>query len=239
MYAAGAHGDVAPIRTISGSNTGLYYAWDIAVDAHGLMYVVNNAGRYGKNSITVYAAGANGNVAPIQTISGPQTTLYFPTGIAVDAQGNIYVQNHGWDDILVFAPGANGDVAPARIIWSPWMTDPGTSLAVNAKGAIYTANSRQCGYYGCYGTSAVLRFPPGANGYVADVKTITGSKTQLNSPDAIALGPEGRIYVTDVGDSSSIFVYAAGAHGNIAPMTIAGSNTGFDFFPGPVGIDVR
>ncbi len=239
VYAAGAHGNVAPIRTISGSNTGLSYAWDIAVDPHGLTYVVNNAGGYGQCSITVYAAGANGNVAPIQTISGPQTTLSFPTGIAVDAQGNIYVQNHNEDDILVFAPGASGDVAPARTIRSQWMSNPGAGIAVNAKGAIYIGNSPQCGYYGCYGASVVLRFPPGANGYVADVKTLTGPKTQLNNPDAIALGPGGRIYVTDVGDHS-IFVYAAGAHGNVAPLqTIAGSNTGFDNYPGPAGIDVR
>ena len=41
--------------------------------------------------MTVYAAGANGNVARIQAISGSNTRLRQPFGIAVNAEGQIYV----------------------------------------------------------------------------------------------------------------------------------------------------
>ncbi|MGA7871683.1 MAG: hypothetical protein WCA22_12375 [Candidatus Binatus sp.] len=40
-------------------------------------------------SITVYSAGSNVNVAPIAAISGPNTHLAFPFGIALDSSDNI------------------------------------------------------------------------------------------------------------------------------------------------------
>ncbi len=63
--------------------------------------------------MTVYAAGANGNVAPIQTISGNSTFLG-GNGIAVDASDNIYVL--AGHRVVVYAAGANGNVAPIQVV---------------------------------------------------------------------------------------------------------------------------
>src|SRR5438034_4321005 len=50
-------------------------------------------------SVTVYAAGASGNVAPIATIGGSSSTdntgLNYPVGIARDGAGRLYVTNPG------------------------------------------------------------------------------------------------------------------------------------------------
>ena len=43
----------------------------------GRLYVTNYAG----SRITVFAQGATGNVAPLQTIEGSDTALYHPLGI--------------------------------------------------------------------------------------------------------------------------------------------------------------
>ena len=51
------------------------------------VYVANNYGS-AAGSVTVYAAGATGNAKPIQNISGSNTDLGGPSGIAVDADGN-------------------------------------------------------------------------------------------------------------------------------------------------------
>ena len=68
----------------------------------------------------VYAAGANGNAAPIAaTIVGPKTGLIVPGGIGVDAaEAEVYVANNGGPtfNVLVFAAGANGDVSPIATI---------------------------------------------------------------------------------------------------------------------------
>jgi hypothetical protein len=83
VYASGARGNVAPVQTISGSNTELNGPISVAV-AEGNIYVLNAAFASIQNaSITVYAAGASGNVAPIQTIEGSETGLSLPGQIVV------------------------------------------------------------------------------------------------------------------------------------------------------------
>lgn len=57
----------------------------------------------------------NGAIAPAATIAGAATTLSTPSGVALDATGNIYVANAA-GSIAVFAAGANGNVAPVQSI---------------------------------------------------------------------------------------------------------------------------
>ena len=126
VYRAGARGDSAPIKTISGSNTGLNGPQQIALDTHGRIYVVNGRGGSGRPfSVTVYATLANGNVAPIRTIAGSKTRMYSPAGVAVDGSGHIYIANssdplfgHG-HTVTVYAAFANGNVAPINTISGP------------------------------------------------------------------------------------------------------------------------
>ena len=90
VYPAGGEGNVAPIATISGPRTGLHESWDVAVDSVGRIYVAN-AGVHGDlGSVTVYAAGSDGDVSPIAMISGPKSGIRWPDGIDVDSRP-IYV----------------------------------------------------------------------------------------------------------------------------------------------------
>jgi hypothetical protein len=83
-FAAGATGNVAPIRTIAGSNTGLDggngFSFGLAVSKKTGEIFVSNPG---SNTILGFAATASGNVAPIQTIAGSSTGLGDPLGLAV------------------------------------------------------------------------------------------------------------------------------------------------------------
>ncbi len=83
-FAAGATGNVAPIRTISGSNTGLDggngSSFGLAISKTSADIFVSNPV---SNAILVFAATASGNVAPIQTIAGSATELSVPLGLAV------------------------------------------------------------------------------------------------------------------------------------------------------------
>ncbi|MGA8325122.1 MAG: hypothetical protein WB757_03480, partial [Candidatus Cybelea sp.] len=58
----------------------LTYPWGIAVDGRNRIYVTNIAT---PKSVSIFAADANGDVAPIRQLSGPKTKLYNPIGIAV------------------------------------------------------------------------------------------------------------------------------------------------------------
>lgn len=67
-----------PIQKLRGGNTKLDGPYGIAVDSSADIYVSNSA----NSTLTVYKAGANGNVAPI-IIKGRKTMMYSPAGIAL------------------------------------------------------------------------------------------------------------------------------------------------------------
>ena len=100
----------APTATIAGGNTGLFTPVGIARDGAGNIYVTDAS----NNSITVYAAGASGNVSPTATIAGGNTGLIQPIGIALDGAGNIYVTSG--NSSMVYAAGASGNATPTATI---------------------------------------------------------------------------------------------------------------------------
>ena len=87
------------------------------MDRNGNIYVANS----GNDSVTEYAplvAGPLADTAPIATISGGNTDLDEPQGIAVDSKGYVYVSNSGSNSILKFKPPDSGgnDNAPIEEI---------------------------------------------------------------------------------------------------------------------------
>lgn len=221
VYAAGANGNVAPIRTIAGSNTGLDTPWSMALDASGKVYVTNRASVVRKyDSVTVYAAGANGNVAPIQTIAGSNTGLHTPSDIALDASGNIYVTN-GYS-VNIYGAGANGNVEPIRTISGALAgLDSAEGITVGVSGKVYVTNHFGGGL-GCFGSVTV--YAAGANGNIPPVQTICGKLTRMGAPSGVALDAAAHIYVLN--ESGRVTVFPADANGDLVPMrTISGPRT--------------
>jgi len=62
--------------------------------------------------VLVFASGASGNATPVAVISGANTGLMDPSGVAVDTSGNIWVSDAAANAIYRFASTANGNVAP-------------------------------------------------------------------------------------------------------------------------------
>jgi sugar lactone lactonase YvrE len=183
-YASGAQGNASPIATIAGSNTGLtpptggQGPLGIAVDAKGTIYVTDRF--FGPaGGVLIFAPGSNGNVAPIATISGTNTLLSQPFGIAVDAAGNIYVANDGSSGVTVYAPGSNGNVAPIRqIAGSNTELGDVAGVTVDTSGKIYTASSLVT-------FAHISVFAADANGDVAPVSILSSSV--LFEPGELAL----------------------------------------------------
>lgn len=111
------------------------------------------------------------NIAPTLVLSGALTGLTRPSGIALDATGNLYVSDEG-------------------------------SVSV---------------------PPSILVFPSGLTGTVdqAPARKITGSNTQLFAPTDVAVDASGNIYVADTTASGAgmVYIFAASANGNVAPMT--------------------
>jgi len=122
VYPPGANGNVAPKATIADGahdkNTQLNTPRGLALDSAGNIYVTNAPGN---DTVTIYAAGKFGNVAPVKIISGADTGLNLPHGIGVDSDGTIYVSNDGSDNkgvdtVTVYAPGSSGNAKPIATI---------------------------------------------------------------------------------------------------------------------------
>ena len=129
VYASTANGNVTPKATIANGNnekrTQFQSPAGMALDSAGNIYVTNDgSANGGTDSVTIYAAGKFGDVAPMATISGPKTGLNLPHGIGIDSDGKIYVSNDGSDNkgvdtVTVYAPGSSGNVAPLATISGP------------------------------------------------------------------------------------------------------------------------
>jgi len=227
VYPVGTSGNASPTQFISGSNTGLTNPYAIAVDSSGNIYVANGiGGPVYTGTVTVYAAGSTGNVAPTAVIEGPETGLYAPEGIALNPlNGDIYVTNaaggpSGNGSITFYSPGSNGDVAPAGTITGSYtgLYAP-AGLSLDPIGNIYVANLAN--YIAIYAAGSVGNVPP--------VLTIGGALTGLTIPYDVALDSSLNVYAPNSSDEYgpySVTIYGAGLGGNLAPLrTISGKRT--------------
>ena len=132
MRQRGAHGD-----DFTGSNTGLDLVDGVGTDAAGTIFADSTDG----NSIQVFPAGANGNVAPTYTISGSNTGLGEPDDVVVGFNGQLYVSNGSPASLTVYAPGASGNATPVQDITGS-NTDLGgpDDLAVDTAGDIFVTD---------------------------------------------------------------------------------------------------
>jgi hypothetical protein len=79
IYADGAYGDATPEFTLSGPLTHLLGTDALAIDPDSREYVASAQ----SNTICVYPSNASGNVPPAAIISGPDTGLNDPLGLAI------------------------------------------------------------------------------------------------------------------------------------------------------------
>lgn len=124
-YAPGASGNSSPIAKIQGASTGLNAPAGMAIGAGGKLLVANH-GSVGNRSVSVteYAHGATGNIAPVATIAGAATSLSGPWGVLSDGLGDLLVANSSANSVTEYAPGATGNA-------SPFATLKGASTALN------------------------------------------------------------------------------------------------------------
>ena len=228
-FPADSNGDVAPNVTISGPATGLTEPVGLALDKSGNLYVVNCGSTctfpaQGPPSVEEFAAGSQGNVAPIKTIAGSHTGLVGPGAVALSATGQLFVVDPYGNRIDVFSANAKGNIKPVRTI-----TGPRTGLG-QPEGIALTTQGM---YTQAYADADLKIFRANAKGDAAPKRIIEGSHTRIEPyTEGISAGPNQSVFVVDRGTvfggspAPEILQFAATAKGNTAPLVdIAGSNT--------------
>jgi sugar lactone lactonase YvrE len=234
---------------INGTDTAasFYNPTGLAIDAAGNLYLAdsyNNVIR--KISTTqVVSTLAGAGSAGFNNGIGNAASFFLPTGVALDASGNVYVADAGNNVIR--------QISPAGVV----TTLAGTGASGNTDGSSTTAT---------FNSPQGLAVDPRGNVYVADngnnsirkitptgvVSTLAGNGNQgttngvdtaarFYEPTAVAIDASGNVYVADFGNSLIRKVTPSGIvttlAGNAATGIVNGSGTAASF-NGPTGITI-
>ena len=179
----------------------------LAVDSTGNLYIsdsLNRRVRKVANGIITTIAGTGGGGYPRNGTTATAAPVTWPSGLAVDSQGNVYVADTvdgrvykiSNGTISTFAgteqaPVASGDNGPATMatLFNPQY------LALDAAGNLYISD---------YGTQSVRKVSngiittaagTGVQGYSGDNGPATSAK--LADPEGIAVDSAGTLYIAD------------------------------------------
>lgn len=236
--ASTAEGDLSPDRhfpeTIA-EPTGLFL--DQTADT---LYVANT----GQNAILIYENASalelpDGLASADRLISGPETGLRRPGGVAYDAtRQRLYVANEGNASILVFHAGCsetgllNGDIPPCQVL-------SGASTLLDAPGALAVDPARDILYISNEGANSILVYENASQSSTQGNLPPTRTISSIQSPLGIFIdSANDRLYVVQSEDQAAVLVYenASTRAGQTSPdRTLTGSNTLLVF---PTGIDV-
>jgi LPXTG-motif cell wall-anchored protein len=177
VFAPGANGDVAPIRTISGGATNINDAYGINVLADGSFWLASNGWNSGSVSLAYWPAGASGNVAPSRAISGANTGFAHPVDSIINAAGELVISGYtpNNDGAVAFFPStSNGDITPTnRILGSNTHLSRAMGLAEDSCGGLFVANFNQ--------EVAIFGTPCGSNGSVSSGGSQSGGSSETTA----------------------------------------------------------
>lgn len=121
VFADGADGDVAPLRSIAGPSTQISAPVLLFLDlVHQEIFLSNIVFGPDPARLLVFGLGATGDATPLRSISGATSAIGNPRSVVVDLEHDeLFVTEYDSSVVRVYARTADGDVAPLRTIGGP------------------------------------------------------------------------------------------------------------------------
>ena len=237
------------INTIAGNGIGCCFSGDdgpathaqfyvpagVAADAAGNVYVADTFNdrirKIDRAGVITTVAGTTA-AAPVGTGDGPaiQARLAWPTGLRLDATGNVYIADAGTMRVRRLSPdgtittiagsgpgvpGYGGDGGAATSAQLSWPKD----IAFDAQGNIYIADTGNCVIRKVSPLGVITTIAGnGLPGYSGDGGSATNAL--LNLPSGLAIDSAGNIYVADTNNYRVRMISTSGII-----TTVAGNGT--------------
>jgi sugar lactone lactonase YvrE len=219
----------------SATEAEFYNPSGVAVDATGNVYVAdydNHRIRKITPAGVVSTLAGGGNGAGYKDSTGTEARFAFPTGVAVDKLGNVFVADR--DNQVIRKITATGEVTTlagkvsntggyADGAGTDALFNAPVGLAVDANNNVYVAEFgghriRKITQAGVVSTIA----GNGTPGFVQG----SGTTAQFNKPAGVAIDKDGALFIADVGNNCIRKVSIANEVSLFAGSGIAGANTG-------------
>ena len=191
--------DTAWVRRYNGPGNSNDWAYSLAIDGQGNVYVTG--GSRGSGTSVDYATikyNANGDTQWVRRYNGPGNSYDYAYALAVDGQGNVYVTGYSIgsatsrDYATIEYNSAGVEQWVARYNGPGNTDDEAYSLAVDGQGNVYvTGYSTGSGTYYDYGT---IKY--NSAGVQEWVQRYNGSGNGFDEAYALVVDGQGNVYVT-------------------------------------------
>jgi hypothetical protein len=206
----------------------------VARDAAGTLYVADSTNhtirKVTSAGVVTTFAGTAGSAGSADGL-GTAASFNFPTGIALDASGNVYVSDTTNNLVRKITPagavttlaGVAGIVGSSDGIGGNALFNAPGGLAVDASGNIYLADT---------GNSTIRKITPanvvttfaGLPG-VAGLRDGSGSTAWFNQPKALTVDGSGNVWVADTGNAAIREITPAGVVSTLALVAATTTTT--------------
>ncbi|MDB5255533.1 MAG: hypothetical protein JWM14_228 [Chitinophagaceae bacterium] len=232
----------------TGTSSSFVFPLGIAVDASGNVYI-GDEGAHNVRKITaatVVTTLAGSSTSGFVNATGTAASFHTPQGLAVDADGNVYVADAGNNCIrkitsagvvTTFAgsstSGHDDATGTAATFFSP------SAVALDGSGNLYVADKTN-NIIRKITSAGVVTTLAGTSGVTGSANG-TGSAASFNNPRGIAADQSGNVYVSDTGNNLIRKITPAGVVTTLAGSGSSGSANGIGTaasFNSPTGITV-
>ena len=197
----------------------------VALDTAGNVFVAdtdNHAVRKITPAGVVSSVAGMGGIAGFSDAIGEQSKFFQPSGIAVDAIGNVYVADSGNNVVRKIAPsgavstmaGSNTSYGSADGIGEAARFDQPVGVVVDPGGNLYAADRNNHTIRKISLTGAASTFLGAAAG--SGSANGTGNLAQFSAPEGLTQDSVGNIYVADAGNHTIRKITPAGTVSTIA-----------------------
>ena len=233
------------------SDAGFYNPSGVAVDTLGNVYVADTYNHWirkltpvGTNWVVTTLAGSPGAFSGFADGTGSSASFHYPSDLAVDSSGNVYVADT--------YNSAIRKVTPAGVVTTLAGGSPGSldgtnraaqfelpySVRIDSSGNLYVADTYNdtIRKMALVGTDWVVTTVAGSAGSLGSTDG-TKSAARFNFPQGV-VAVSGRLYVTDSANNSIRIILAGGVVGTLAGAVSAGDTDYPARFSYPAGVAV-